>query len=87
MPPPPPLSPASVSNSAQMARSGQNPRAENQDGGASHHQQLELSPPAALHGTTVLELPVSARQTQQDPSLPPLHAGKTENQDYETGVR
>ena len=68
----PPLSPASVSNSAQMAGSGQNPRAENQDGGTSHHQQLEPSPPTALHGTVALELPVSARQTQQDPSLPPL---------------
>ena len=68
----PPLSPASISNSTQMAGSGQNPRAANQDGSTSHHQQLELSPPAALYGTAVLELPVSAHQTQQDPSLPPL---------------
>ena len=51
---------------------GQNPRAGNQDGSTSHDQQLEPSSPAALHGTAVLELPVSARQTQQDPSLPPL---------------
>ena len=54
----PTLSPANVSNSAQMAGSGQNPRAENQDGGTSHHQQLEPSPPATLHGTVALEFPV-----------------------------
>ena len=63
----PSLSPASVSNSSQMAGSGQN-----QDGGTSQHHELEPSPPAALHGTAVSGLPVSACQTQQDPSLPPL---------------
>jgi len=40
-------------------------------GGTCQHQ-LELSLPAALHGSAVLELLVPARQTQQDPCLLPL---------------